>query len=301
MNGAWIDVIGFTLFAGLAWLVLSRRNRVAKKPVEKLQIELFPTSEIPVEESGGSFELWFRRQIEMARLPFPSSVVPLAMVCIAACFVALVFVLTEDIFAAVVVGISSMLVCMVALVGVAAWRVRKFRQQLPMALDIMVGAVKSGDSLPQSFRLLATTMQEPAKTEFTRCRNQLDMGLSLRETTQSLANRIGTVDTKMFAKMLSVHRDTGGHLTTTLQRLARVIRSRFEYERHLQSTTGMGRMSVIVVVSLAWLIFAYVAVMKPDYGRVLWEEPEGNKMLLTALVLEVIGVVWAFTLMRSNY
>ncbi len=301
MNNAWLDILSFTLFTGFAWFVLSRKKKVSTNPEEKLQIELFPTSEVPQEMKYGSFELWFRRQIEMARLPVPSSVVPLMMVAIAMILLVLVFVLTEDVVAAVIVGVGTMLACFVALIGIAAWRVRKFRQQLPMALDIMVGAVKSGDSLAQSFRLLSTTMQEPAKTEFTRCRNQLDMGLSLRETTQSLASRIGTVDAKMFAKMLSVHRDTGGHLTTTLQRLARVIRSRFEYERHLQSTTGMGRMSVIVVVSLAWIIFGYVAVMKPDYGRVLWEDPTGHKMLLTAFVLEVIGVVWAMSLMRSKY
>ena len=83
--------------------------------------------------------------------------------------------------------------------------------------------------------------------------------------------------------------------------MASVIRSRFEYERHMQATTGMGRISAMIVISLAWMILAYMMVMKPEYAADLWEKPLGQQMLMVALTLEIVGIVWVFTLMKSDY
>lgn len=60
-------------------------------------------------------------------------------------------------------------------------------------------------------------------------------------------------------------------------------------------------MSVIVVVSLGWLIFGYIVLMKPDYGSSLWEKPQSQQILLFAFVMELIGIVWAMGLMSAKY
>ena len=305
MDEIWIDTLIFAICAVVVWFLLRRvmtENSSQQSPLkaQPTELQFLPTPELlGVEEK--SFESWLQRQLLMARLPIPANLTPLLIVCASGLCAALTFVLVESVPASVVAGLTTLATCLLVLIGVAQWRIRTFRKQLPLALDIMAGAVASGESLKQSVGVLATTMQEPAKTEFVRCRNQLDMGLSLRATMQSLAQRVGSLDVKLFATTLAVHRETGGKLNMTLKRMSKVIRSRFDYEQHLQTTTGMGRLSVIVVVSLAWIIFAYFVIARPEYGRELWETAQGQRMLMTALLLEVIGIVWAFGLMRAKY
>jgi len=306
MDGIWIDTLIFAICAIGVWFLLRRlmaNSSYQQQPqadAERTELQLLPTPEVlGVDEA--SIENWLQRQMFMARLPIPTTLTPLVIACASGLFAALTFVLVESIPASVVAGLTSLATCWLAVTGMAQWRIRTFRKQLPLALDLMAGAVASGESLKQAVTVLAATMQEPAKTEFIRCRNQLDMGLSLRATMQSLAQRVGSLDVKLFATTLAVHRATGGKLNMTLKRMSKVIRSRFDYEQHLQTTMGMGRLSVIVVVSLAWIIFAYFVIARPEYGRELWETAQGQRMLLTALVLEIIGIIWAFGLMRTKY
>ncbi len=301
MNDAWIDLLVFTTCAGLVWIAFGRK-RSKTQPRAALELEFLSTADpavngLPLEK----FEHWFRRQVLLSQIPFAAKTVPLLMLAVSSMSGAIVLVLTDNPVLACLAALSTLLVCFAVLAGVAQWRIRQFRRQLPLAMDIMARAVRSGDSLRESVCLISETMQEPAKSEFVRLRNQLDMGLSLRSTMQSFASRIGSLDARLFATTLAVHRDTGGHLSSTLERMAGVLRSRFEYERHMQATTGMGRISVFIVVGLTWLIIAYMLIMRPEYARDLWEKPIGQQMLMLAGVLEVIGIAWAFGLMRSNY
>lgn len=246
------------------------------------------------------FDHWFDRMIRLGGIPLSTSQVTLLIVCTAACASATMFVATEEIGPSVVLG------CMwvaASILGIAVYYQRtigKFESQLPMALDLMSRAVTAGESLDQAIGLVAGSLEEPAKTEFKRCENQLQMGLSMRSAMTSLVERVDTTNVRVMASILSVHRESGGNLSETLNRLAEVIRNRFDYERKLRTVTGAGRASVIVVAGLAWCIFGYLFLFRPEYGRALWENPSGRSMLLVAFVLEVIGMLWGAALLRKR-
>lgn len=301
-DAAWLDVFVFAGGTIIAWLLLTHWNKANAEVDADITVSLFPTSDQSIaQQPFPRFELWFRRQVLLARVPLPIQALPILMIAGAATFATMTFVATEDMLAALLVGILVVVAGLVLVVGVAHWKVRQFQQQMPLALDLMAGAVAAGDSLSEAVALLATTLQEPARTEFRRCKNQMEMGLSLRSVMQSLAGRIGTIEVRLLSATLAVHRDTGGQLAETLKRMAKVIRARFDYERHLKTATGIGRISALVVVVLAWLLFGYLLIIKPEYGRPLLEQPLGQQMLLAALGLEVLGILWVLALVRSRY
>ena len=299
---------GCACTVGLVYRVVTKSQaaneiETSEEP-ERIEIGLLSTNQDGATQDVGRierFDRWFRHQIYLSKLPISENNATTSMLGVTVLLGATIFVFTDNIPAAVFASLSAGSIFLLTVVITAKYRLRQFRKQFPMALDIMARAVRSGESLQDAVGLLSKTMQEPAKTEFVRLRNQLDMGLSLRATMQSFATRITSLDARIFATTLAVHRDTGGQLGPTLQRMATVIRSRFEYERHMQATAGMGRVSVMVVVALAWLIAAYLMVFKPDYARSLWETTLGQQMLMAALVMEMIGVIWAVGLMKSDY
>lgn len=326
------DMAVFALCGGVAWLLLGRRYNAAAATVaedstqsdshrtdsnwtvsespdsdqtagqSQLEVDTFLTVNTASREPlFPSIEMWLRRHVLLARIPLSWSACCIGVVAVSGSLGAMVFVASENAPLSVASSLLTLGLLMVILLFVAQRNVRQFRQQLPLAMDIMAGAIQSGDNIRQTISLLSDTMQEPARTEFIRCRNQLKMGLSLRDTMQSLSERIRTIDVQLFATTLATHRDTGGHLAATLRRMGRVIHSRFDYERHLRTTTGMGRMSVIVVIALAWILMGYIVAVKPDYGRDMLTDPLGQRMLALALVLEFIGIGWSLFLVRVNY
>lgn len=331
------DLAVFALCAGVAWLLLRRRSNAAAATfaTDSTQADSSRTDSARTDsawtDSAGpdsdwtagqspfevdtfltantasgrplfpSIEMWLRRHVLLARIPLSWSSCCVGVVAVSGTIAAMTFVATENAPLAVAASLLTLGLLMVILLVVAQRNVRQFRQQLPLAMDIMAGAIQSGDNIRQTIGLLSNTMQEPARTEFIRCRNQLEMGLSLRDTMQSLSDRICTIDVQLFATTLATHRDTGGHLAATLRRMGRVIHSRFDYERHLRTTTGMGRMSVIVVIALAWILMGYIVAVKPDYGRDMLTDPLGQRMLMLALALEFIGIGWSLFLVRANY
>jgi tight adherence protein B len=118
---------------------------------------------------------------------------------------------------------------------------------------------------------------------------------------ESMTQRMDTLNVRIMSSILSAHRDSGGHLAETLQRLAQVIRNRFDYQRKLRSITSAGRASLFIVTALAWGIFIYLFAFQPSYGREFFNDPSGRLMLIVAFGLELIGVCWGWALLRQQY
>jgi tight adherence protein B len=180
-------------------------------------------------------------------------------------------------------------------------RLSKYEQQFPAALDLLARAVRAGESVEQAMEVVGESLHEPAGIEFQRCAGQLEMGLSLAACMRSLGHRVDQMDTRIFATTLSVHRDAGGNLPITLERLAEVIRDRMSYQRQLSSVTAAGRYSAMLIASVGPLLFLYFFLLQPQYGSKLTEDPMGRYVLAAAVVSEVIGIAWVMRLIRSDY
>ncbi|MEC8862399.1 MAG: type II secretion system F family protein [Planctomycetota bacterium] len=212
-----------------------------------------------------------------------------------------VFVLTEEAPVSILTGLLIMPSVMGILVGIRRRRMKKFEQQFPNSLDILARAVRAGESVEQAIELVSKSTQEPVASEYRRCSNQLEMGLSVPATVQSLGDRIGQSDVKIFSSTLAIHRDGGGNLAEALERLASLIRDRLDYRRQMSSVTSGGRFSVLVILVLAPLLFGYLFLIRPEYGMGLWQDPIGRWMLLTSIVGQVLGMFWVSQILKSDY
>ena len=181
-----------------------------------------------------------------------------------------------------------------------AKRTKQIQDQLPGVVDLLARAVRAGQSLDQAIELLGRKSPEPLGKEFRRCSHQLQMGLSLKAVMRALAFRVRTVEVRILSTTLSVHRTAGGNLAETLERMALVIRERLSYRSQLRATTDAGRFSAALVSLAGLFLFAYMFIFQSEYIGKLFESPFGQSMLLTAVVLEVIGLAWIWSMLRSD-
>lgn len=184
---------------------------------------------------------------------------------------------------------------------VRARRMAALREQLPDVMELLARAVRAGESLDQALTLAGETIAEPLGTEFRRCSRQLEMGLSMSATMRALARRVPIGEVRILAATFMVQRQTGGNLPITLERLAAVIRDRISYHRQFRASTASGRISTIMIAMAGPLVACYFIFFQTDYIRRFIELPVGLPLLGAAIILQIIGLTWIYSLLRSDY
>ena len=121
------------------------------------------------------------------------------------------------------------------------------------------------------------------ESEFKECSKQLDLGLSIPAAVRAMSKRVPLTEMKILSATLSVYRQTGGSLATTLSRLATVFRERLTYQRQLRATTAAGRFSAMVVATVGPLLLIYLMFFQADYFNNLtnhstWPIPTGTRI-----------------------
>jgi tight adherence protein B len=170
-------------------------------------------------------------------------------------------------------------------------RFKKFAKQLPEALDLIARALRSGHSLAAAFDLVGQEVADPLGTEFTRVFEEQNLGIPLNEAMDDMTTRIPNLDLKFLTTAIILQRQTGGDLAEILDKLGHLIRERFKIWGQVQALTGEGRLSGVILLSLPPLLFLAIYNLNPDYVMVLFEDELGKKMLLVALVMQLLGAL----------
>ncbi len=170
-------------------------------------------------------------------------------------------------------------------------RLKQFAVQLPDALDMLGRALRAGQSLGAGFSLVSSEMSAPLGKEFGRVFEEQNLGVSLDESLDNLTTRIPNLDLKFFVTAVILQRQTGGDLAEILDKIAGLIRERFQIWGQIQALTGEGRLSGVVLMALPVVLFLAVYKLNPDYIMVLFTDPLGKKMLAVAIFLQVLGAL----------
>jgi tight adherence protein B len=179
-------------------------------------------------------------------------------------------------------------------------RMRKFLEQLPDGLDIMAQGLKAGLGLSQAQAYVAREMPDPIGTEFAVFMEELNLGLPIGEALKNFLERLPLPEMRLFSTALSVQREVGGSLAELLNNLADVIRERFRVEREINSLTAQNRMAAWVVCSLPPVLFAGMYTINPKMMNEVAASDIGWFMFMTAMILEITGILAFRRLLRLH-
>lgn len=180
-------------------------------------------------------------------------------------------------------------------------RFAKIREQLPASMEMMARAVRAGETLDQAVDGAGRTTEEPLGVEWRRTARHLDLGLSVPAAMKSMTKRVPLMEMRILGTALNVQRRTGGNLGQTLDRLSHVIRDRLSYQRSFAAATGASRMATILIALAGPLVFTYMMLFQDDYMGRFFLLPGGFALLTVAAVLQVVGLVWVYGLLRNDY
>ncbi len=181
-------------------------------------------------------------------------------------------------------------------VSPSAWwrerqRLRRFREQLPEALDVMARALRAGHAVPTSLAMVVEESVEPLRHEFTRVVDDLRFGKSLPEALKGLAARVPIEEVRFWVTCLLIQRETGGSLPQMLDEVSRLIRARMEFAAKIKAVSAEARFSALILSALPVVLAGAIFLLNPDYLSPLWNNQIGRWLAAGALGLMGCGMV----------
>jgi tight adherence protein B len=180
-------------------------------------------------------------------------------------------------------------------------RMNKFEEQFPEAVDLIARTLRAGHAFTTGLSMVAEEMPEPVSTEFKLLFDQQNYGLPMNEAMKELARRVPLIDARFFVTAVLTQREAGGNLAEVLDNLAAVIRERFKIKRQLRVITAHGRITGWILAMLPPAMAFYMFARTPDHFKILYEDPFGVQMIVTAIVLQVVGAFLIYKISDVEY
>jgi tight adherence protein B len=165
----------------------------------------------------------------------------------------------------------------------------KFQEHLPDALDLIARSLKAGHAFSGGLKMVAEEFSDPIGTEFRKTLDEINFGVD--QAMKNLAHRVDCPDLQFFVVSVIIQRETGGNLAEILEKIASLVRERFKLYGKVRALAAEGKLSAIILLSLPPFIGIYMAIVSHDYIGLLFSDPIGIIMLISAVCMMIAGVV----------
>ena len=173
-------------------------------------------------------------------------------------------------------------------------RRQKFSAQILDAIMVLSSSLKGGLSLLQAIEVLVTEMPVPISQEMGLVVKENKMGITLEESLKRLDKRMAMEDLSLVINSILVARETGGDLTKVFSRLTTTIRDNRKLKDNIRTLTLQGKIQGVVMSVLPIVFFFWVLNFNKHHFDVMLQSELGRTLLITAGVLQILGMVMIY-------
>ena len=166
----------------------------------------------------------------------------------------------------------------------AAGRRKRFLPQLEMALRMMSSSLRVGLGLRQAIVVVTEELDDPARHEFVRVIGRTNIGISILDAIDEVAERMPSSEMTMSARAIRIQSKTGGDLAKVLDGVAETIRARRGLVAKMKSLTAEGRASGMIILALPLVIGGFIMLTQPAMA---------HSLMTTKIGLSALGLVAA--------
>jgi tight adherence protein B len=171
--------------------------------------------------------------------------------------------------------------------------VRKLEEQLVGAVQTLASGVRAGLNLVQAMQMVARDGPEPICDEFAHLLREYEYGVPLDEAMNNAAERIDSGDFRLLFSALHTHRERGGDLGETLDRIAESVREIQRLEKRIEALTAQGRATARWLGAMPALVLGLLALLVDPAGvRAMFTTDMGKLIIAIILALNIAGFLW---------
>jgi tight adherence protein B len=179
-------------------------------------------------------------------------------------------------------------------------RVAKLEDQLVPAVQSLAAGVRAGLNLVQAMELIARDNPNPIRQEFAHLLREYEYGMPLDRAMSNAAERIGSGDFRLLFSALLTHRQRGGNLGQTLDKITKSIREIQRLEKRVQTLTAQGRATARWLGVMPLVVGGILFVIESSYIYTLLTDPVGKAIILGVGLLNLVGFLWIRKIMAID-
>ncbi len=195
--------------------------------------------------------------------------------------------------------IAAVLFALIGGLGLPNWvlsflrkrRIKRFIDEFPNAIDIIVRGIKSGLPLGDCLRIIATEAREPLKSEFRAIIEAQSLGLSVSDAVGRLTKRMPIQEANFFVIVIQIQQKAGGNLSEALGNLSRVLRERKKMKAKVSAMSMEAKASAVIIGSLPFIVALLVQIASPGFITPLFTTQTGHLMLLGSAFWMMCGII----------
>jgi tight adherence protein B len=170
-------------------------------------------------------------------------------------------------------------------------RLKKFVDEFPNAIDVIIRGVKAGLPLGDCLRVIATETAEPVRGEFRHIVETQAMGFTASEAVERIVERVPIAEASFFSIVISIQQKAGGNLAEALGNLSSVLRDRKKMKAKIKAMAGEAKASAWIIGCLPFLVGGTVFFTSPKYIELLWTTPSGQLVMAGSAIWMVVGIL----------
>ena len=176
----------------------------------------------------------------------------------------------------------------------------KLEEQLINGITSLASGVRAGLTLVQAMELLVRNGTGPIKQEFQHLLREYNLGIDLQLAMHNASERIGSAHYRLLFAAIEAHRQRGGNMGESLDRIAAAVREIQRLEGRLHTLTSQGRNEARMMGAMPVVILVLMYFIMPKETQMLFTEAWGRLILLMASGLIVIGFLWIRRIMSVS-
>lgn len=202
------------------------------------------------------------------------------------------------------IGMVSMLVVSVATASFLIWlRISRLKgkmlRQLPGFLDGVVRLMTIGSSVPAAFQNSVANTEPPLRQCLVQAIHLQRAGKELDQAVLQMGRAYDLDELVIVSSVLRLSQRYGGRADVVMERTAAFMRDREEAQRELMALSAETRLSAWVLGLLPLVVAGGLFMMNAGYIMMMWKDPTGRAMMLSAAALEVAGILMLYRLAKS--
>ena len=170
-------------------------------------------------------------------------------------------------------------------------RISRFTEQFPNGLDMIARSLRAGHSLSSAILMVGKEMGDPLAGLFKMVYDEQSLGLTMKDALEQMQQRIKCPDLQLFVAAVNIHRDVGGNLAETLEKLGDTIRDRLKIRRQVKVFSAQARLSAVVLVLLPIVMAFFFYFRVPGYLQELLTTDVGRYGIAFAVISQLLGII----------
>ncbi|HDM8133095.1 TPA: type II secretion system F family protein [Vibrio harveyi] len=176
---------------------------------------------------------------------------------------------------------------------------QRFKDNFPDALNILSGALSSGQSIVHAFEYVGTQLDNEVGEEFKKMSERLLIGEDPDDVLARSASSFPYVEYFFFAATIRINLSRGGQLKDVINRINRIMFEARAIEKKKNALTSEARASAKIIAALPVIFIMILKFTSPDnYNFVMFEEG-GKPIFYYVLISEAIGFFFIYMILRG--